>query len=183
MSDACGLLVIDKPAGWTSHDVVARARRLCGTRRVGHAGTLDPMATGVLVLGVGRATKLLTFLVGLDKAYTATIRLGQATLTDDAEGEATSSVGVGDAALTTSAVTDASAATPGCARASSSTCRLGRSPSPGSRFSPAGRRPHRGRAAPPSTFSTSTSWSRSRPAPTFGPWPVTSASVLASVAT
>ena len=107
MSDACGLLVIDKPAGWTSHDVVARARRLCGTRRVGHAGTLDPMATGVLVLGVGRATKLLTFLVGLDKAYTATIRLGQATLTDDAEGEATSSVGVGDAALTSTAVTDA----------------------------------------------------------------------------
>ena len=84
-----GLLVVDKPAGWTSHDVVARARRLCGTRRVGHAGTLDPMATGVLVLGVDRATKLLTFLVGCDKAYTATIRLGQATLTDDAEGEVT----------------------------------------------------------------------------------------------
>jgi tRNA pseudouridine55 synthase len=86
-----GLLVVDKPAGWTSHDVVARARRLCGTRRVGHAGTLDPMATGVLVLGVGRATRLLTFLVGSDKAYTATIRLGQSTLTDDAEGEVTGS--------------------------------------------------------------------------------------------
>ncbi len=82
-----GLLVIDKPAGWTSHDVVARARRLCGTRRVGHAGTLDPMATGVLVLGVDRATKLLTFLVGLDKTYVATIRLGQTSVTDDAEGE------------------------------------------------------------------------------------------------
>ena len=82
-----GLLVIDKPAGWTSHDVVARARRLCGTRRVGHAGTLDPMATGVLVLGVERGTKLLTFLVGCDKSYAATIRLGMATLTDDAEGE------------------------------------------------------------------------------------------------
>jgi tRNA pseudouridine55 synthase len=86
-----GLLIVDKPAGWTSHDVVARARRLCGTRRVGHAGTLDPMATGVLVLGVERATKLLTFLVGCDKSYTATIRLGQSTLTDDADGEVTGS--------------------------------------------------------------------------------------------
>lgn len=84
-----GLLVVDKPAGWTSHDVVARCRRLAGTRRVGHAGTLDPMATGVLVLGIGRATKLLTFLVGCDKTYTATIRLGEATITDDAEGEVT----------------------------------------------------------------------------------------------
>lgn len=82
-----GLLVVDKSPGWTSHDVVARARRLCGTRKVGHAGTLDPMATGVLVLGVGRGTKLLTFLVGADKDYLATIRLGQRTLTDDAEGE------------------------------------------------------------------------------------------------
>ncbi len=82
-----GLLVVDKPPGWTSHDVVARVRRLCATRRVGHAGTLDPMATGVLVLGVNRATKLLTYLVGCDKTYTATVRLGQATVTDDAEGE------------------------------------------------------------------------------------------------
>ncbi len=87
MSD--GLVVVDKPAGWSSHDVVGRARRLYGTRKVGHAGTLDPMATGVLVLGIGRGTKLLTFLVGADKAYTATIRLGQATVTDDAEGETT----------------------------------------------------------------------------------------------
>ena len=86
-----GLLVVDKPSGWTSHDVVGRARRLCGTRKVGHAGTLDPMATGVLVLGIGRATRLLTFLVGCDKAYAATIRLGQSTLTDDAEGEVTAS--------------------------------------------------------------------------------------------
>ena len=84
-----GLLVVDKPAGWTSHDVVGRVRRLCRTRRVGHAGTLDPMATGVLVLGVNRGTKLLTFLVGHDKGYAATIRLGQATLTDDAEGAVT----------------------------------------------------------------------------------------------
>lgn len=84
-----GLLVVDKPAGWTSHDVVGRSRRLCATRRVGHAGTLDPMATGVLVLGVNRATKLLTFLVGTDKSYIATIRLGVSTVTDDAEGEVT----------------------------------------------------------------------------------------------
>ncbi|MGN6753212.1 MAG: tRNA pseudouridine(55) synthase TruB [Intrasporangium sp.] len=91
-----GLLVVDKPAGWTSHDVVARSRRLAGTRRVGHAGTLDPKATGVLILGVGRATRLLTFLVGCDKAYTATIRLGQTTVTDDAEGEAIDSLGVSD---------------------------------------------------------------------------------------
>ncbi|MGB5952854.1 MAG: tRNA pseudouridine(55) synthase TruB [Ornithinimicrobium sp.] len=82
-----GLLLVDKDEGWTSHDVVAKTRRLCGTRRVGHAGTLDPMATGLLVLGVGKATRLLTFLVGLDKQYTATIRLGQATDTDDAQGQ------------------------------------------------------------------------------------------------
>jgi tRNA pseudouridine55 synthase len=88
-----GLLVVDKPPDWTSHDVVARARRLCATRKVGHAGTLDPMATGVLVLGVGRGTKLLTFLVGAEKDYTATVRLGQSTLTDDAEGEVTGAVG------------------------------------------------------------------------------------------
>ncbi len=87
MTTPDGLLIVDKPAGWTSHDVVARCRRLCDTRKVGHAGTLDPMATGVLVLGINRATKLLTFLVGCDKAYTATIRLGQSTITDDAEGE------------------------------------------------------------------------------------------------
>jgi tRNA pseudouridine55 synthase len=82
-----GLVVVDKPAGWTSHDVVARVRRLAGTRRVGHAGTLDPMATGVLVLGVERATRLLGHLALREKAYDATIRLGQATVTDDAEGD------------------------------------------------------------------------------------------------
>jgi tRNA pseudouridine55 synthase len=84
---ASGLVIIDKPAGWTSHDVVARVRRLAGTRRVGHAGTLDPMATGVLVLGVERATKLLTYLVGARKTYEGTIRFGISTATDDAEGE------------------------------------------------------------------------------------------------
>jgi tRNA pseudouridine55 synthase len=82
-----GLLVVDKPAGWTSHDVVGRVRRLAGTRKVGHAGTLDPMATGVLVLGIGRATRLLGHLALTDKAYDATIRLGVTTVTDDAEGE------------------------------------------------------------------------------------------------
>ena len=90
-----GLLLVDKPAGWTSHDVVARIRRVCGTRRVGHAGTLDPMATGVLVLGVGRATKLLTFLVGCDKGYAATVRLGQSTVTDDAEGDVVATADAG----------------------------------------------------------------------------------------
>ena len=88
-----GLLIVDKPSGWTSHDVVGRTRRLARTRKVGHAGTLDPMATGVLVLGIGRATKLLTFLVGCDKDYEATIRLGRSTLTDDAEGEVLEAVG------------------------------------------------------------------------------------------
>lgn len=82
-----GLLVVDKPGGLTSHGVVARVRRLAGTRRVGHAGTLDPSATGVLVLGVGRGTRLLHFLTGADKEYRATMRLGVATSTDDADGE------------------------------------------------------------------------------------------------
>jgi tRNA pseudouridine55 synthase len=85
-----GLVVVDKPASWSSHDVVGRMRRLAGTRKVGHAGTLDPMATGVLVVGVGGATRLLHHLVGTDKAYDATIRLGATTVTDDAEGEITS---------------------------------------------------------------------------------------------
>jgi tRNA pseudouridine55 synthase len=83
-----GLVIVDKPGGLTSHDVVARVRRLAGTRRVGHAGTLDPMATGVLILGIERATKLLGHLALNDKAYDATIRLGVSTITDDAEGDA-----------------------------------------------------------------------------------------------
>jgi tRNA pseudouridine55 synthase len=84
-----GLVVVDKPGGMTSHDVVARIRRLAGTRRVGHAGTLDPMATGVLVVGVEKATRLLGYLTLTEKQYDATIRLGQSTSTDDAEGEIT----------------------------------------------------------------------------------------------
>ena len=91
MSPPSGLVVVDKPAGLTSHDVVGRLRRLLGTRKIGHAGTLDPMATGVLVLGVQRATRLLGHLALDTKAYEATIRLGVTTSTDDAEGEVTAS--------------------------------------------------------------------------------------------
>ena len=89
---APGLVVVDKPGGMTSHDVVGRCRRLFGTRKVGHAGTLDPMATGVLVVGIERATKILGLLTATDKSYDATIRLGQATSTEDAEGEVLQSV-------------------------------------------------------------------------------------------
>jgi tRNA pseudouridine55 synthase len=95
-----GIVVVDKPAGVTSHDVVGRIRRLTGTRRVGHAGTLDPMATGVLVIGVDRATRLLGHLAMTTKAYDATMRLGVSTVTDDGEGEVTAS-------HPTQAVTDA----------------------------------------------------------------------------
>ena len=110
---APGILLVDKPGGLTSHDVVARTRRAFGTRKVGHAGTLDPMATGLLVLGIEGATRLLTYVVGADKTYLATIRLGETTTTDDAEGEVvaraeaekmdavtTAQVGEGIAALT-----------------------------------------------------------------------------------
>ncbi|MCX7443954.1 tRNA pseudouridine(55) synthase TruB [Corynebacterium sp. P7003] len=100
-----GLVVVDKPAGLTSHDVIARLRRAFGTRRVGHAGTLDPMATGVLVVGVERGTRFLAHLVAETKSYTGTIRLGSATTTDDAEGETVSTAaadtvtGLDDAAI------------------------------------------------------------------------------------
>ncbi len=86
---APAVLLVDKPAGITSHDVVARTRRALGTRKIGHAGTLDPMATGLLILGVEGATRLLTYIVGLDKTYQATIRLGEQTDTDDADGRTT----------------------------------------------------------------------------------------------
>src|SRR5215211_4944424 len=97
-----GLLLVDKPAGMTSHDVVARARRVLSVRKVGHAGTLDPMATGLLILGVGAATRLLGYVGGHDKTYEATIRLGQSTVTDDREGElfaAASTAGLDDDAI------------------------------------------------------------------------------------
>lgn len=100
-----GLLLVDKPAGCTSHDVVGRVRRILRTRRVGHAGTLDPMATGLLVIAVERSTKLLARLQLVGKSYAATIRLGQATTTDDIEGEIISRAGdLG--AVTESAITD-----------------------------------------------------------------------------
>jgi tRNA pseudouridine55 synthase len=99
-----GIVVVDKPSGMTSHDVVGRCRRIFGTRRVGHAGTLDPMATGVLVIGIERATKILGLVSETSKAYAATIRLGQCTSTEDAEGDITQQVsayGVTDAAIET----------------------------------------------------------------------------------
>lgn len=101
-----GILLVDKPGGLTSHDVVARARRALGTRKIGHAGTLDPMATGLLVLGVEGATRLLTFIVGADKTYEATILLGIETDSDDADGEETARADAADVA----AVTDAAIA-------------------------------------------------------------------------
>jgi tRNA pseudouridine55 synthase len=103
-----GLVVVDKSGGMTSHDVVARVRRLAGTRKVGHAGTLDPMATGVLVVGVNRATRLLGHLTLTDKRYDATVRLGASTTTDDAEGEVVSTSGTDH--LTEDAVRSALAA-------------------------------------------------------------------------
>ncbi|MFE2586350.1 tRNA pseudouridine(55) synthase TruB [Streptomyces sp. NPDC059378] len=102
-----GLIIVDKPSGFTSHDVVAKMRGIARTRRVGHAGTLDPMATGVLVLGVERATKLLGHLALTEKEYLGTVRLGQNTLTDDAEGEITSST---DASAITRDAVDAGVA-------------------------------------------------------------------------
>lgn len=101
------MLLVDKPGGMTSHDVVARARRALGTRKVGHAGTLDPMATGLLVLGVGGATRLLTFITGLGKTYGATIRLGASTTTDDAEGEPVETADAASLALVDDAAIDA----------------------------------------------------------------------------
>ena len=103
----CGFVGIDKPTGWTSHDVVARVRRVLPTRRVGHAGTLDPLATGVLVIGVGRATRLLGQISGGDKTYESTFRLGESTTTDDADGE---TVAVQDAAGVTRTDLDAAIA-------------------------------------------------------------------------
>lgn len=114
MPSGGGLLLVDKPSGCTSHDVVGRLRRVLGTRRVGHAGTLDPMATGLLVVAVERSTKLLGHLALTDKTYLATIRLGQSTITDDAEGEVTA-VAPADrvAALTDAQITAAIAALTG----------------------------------------------------------------------
>ncbi len=100
-ASAGGLVIVDKPGGMTSHDVVARVRRLAGTRKVGHAGTLDPMATGVLVIGVEKATRLLGYLTLTEKEYAGTIRLGQSTSTDDAEGEITGGTPAADVSAET----------------------------------------------------------------------------------
>ncbi len=105
---APGIVVVDKSGGMTSHDVVGRCRRIFGTRKVGHAGTLDPMATGVLVIGIERATKILGLISGTSKSYDATIRLGWTTSTDDAEGELLQSISAGS--VTDSAIDDALAA-------------------------------------------------------------------------
>ncbi|EOM77065.1 tRNA pseudouridine(55) synthase TruB [Rhodococcus rhodnii] len=129
--DGAGLLVVDKPPAMTSHDVVARVRKLLNTRKVGHAGTLDPMATGVLVLGVERATKMLGLLSLTTKAYSATIRLGAATTTDDAEGETVS-------AADASHVTDAEIAD----RIAASTGEIDQIPSSVSAIKVDGRRAH-----------------------------------------
>ena len=190
-----GLVIVDKPAGLTSHDVVARMRRIAKTRKVGHAGTLDPMATGVLVLGVGRATRLLTHLVLADKAYTATIRLGQATVTDDAEGEVTSSASA--AAVTEADVRAAMAPLHG---------RDQQVPSAVSAIKIDGERSYKrvregasravaraaghgdpvrgdGAAPQPPTCSTSTSRSSAPRAPTSAHWPATSVPRSASAGT
>jgi tRNA pseudouridine55 synthase len=105
---AAGLVIVDKPGGMTSHDVVGRCRRIFGTRKVGHAGTLDPMATGVLVIGIERATKILGLIAGTSKTYSATMRLGQSTSTDDAEGELLEQVSADD--VTDAAIESAVAA-------------------------------------------------------------------------
>ena len=144
---APGLVVVDKSPGMTSHDVVARVRRLAGTRKVGHAGTLDPMATGVLVLGVDRATRLLGHLMLTEKAYDATVRLGVSTTTDDAEGEVVA---------TTPASSLAAGARAGRARAAGrrDPCRS-RPPS----------RPSRSTASAPTSASATAKRSSSRPGP------------------
>ncbi|GAB3847687.1 hypothetical protein GCM10029963_29560 [Micromonospora andamanensis] len=190
-----GLIVVDKPGGMTSHDVVARIRRLARTRRVGHGGTLDPMATGVLVIGVGRATRLLTYVIGADKSYTATIRLGQATVTDDAEGDVIATTPAGT--LTDEAVREVLAGLTGeidqvpsavsaikingqraykrVREGRASTCRPGGSPCPGSTcWRSDGTNP---------TWSTSTWTWPARPARTSGRSPATRAWPWRSAAT
>ena len=189
-----GLVVVDKPAGITSHDVVARVRRLAGTRKVGHAGTLDPMATGVLVVGVERATRLLGHLMLTDKAYDATVRLGVATTTDDAEGEVVSTASTArfDEATVrprspSSPATcsrcrprsrrsrwTASAPTSGSATASRSSSRRGRSPCTSSWST---------RSGPAATSSTSTSRCAAPAAPTSARSPATPAPGSVSAAT
>ena len=128
LSTADGIVVVDKPAGLTSHTVVARIRRLAGTRKVGHAGTLDPMATGVLVVGLNRATRLLGHLQLADKSYEATILLGASSSTDDAEGEITPVASASSlAAITAEAIAGRSRDSAGRSRRFRRRCRRSRS--------------------------------------------------------
>ena len=196
-----GLVIVDKPQGWTSHDVVGRMRRIAGTRKVGHAGTLDPMATGVLVVGINKATRLLTYIVGTSKTYTATIRLGESTVTDDAEGEVTATRSA--AAVTEDAVRAGVAALTGeieqvpssvsaikvngeraYARVrSGEEVKLAARPVTIHRFEVHGLRPARdGEARTWMSSMWMSPWS-APPARTSGPWPATSARRSASAAT
>ena len=182
-----GLVIVDKPSGFTSHDVVAKLRGMARTRRVGHAGTLDPMATGVLVIGVGRATRLLGHLALTEKEYVATVRLGQSTVTEDAEGEITAARGAWYRPRVASTPSwqrltgeihrcrrrsapsrwTAGAPISGCGRARRSSSPHGRSPS---RRSPCTRC---ARSRPRTAHPSPTCWSRSS-APrvrTYGRWP------------
>jgi tRNA pseudouridine55 synthase len=99
VTPAIGFVLVDKPTGWTSHDVVGRLRRLVGTKKVGHAGTLDPLATGLLICGVGRATRLLSHVMGEDKVYAARLRFGVETVTEDAAGEVVAAAGAAGLSL------------------------------------------------------------------------------------
>ena len=195
MNTIAGLVVVDKPPGLTSHDVVGRCRRIFGTRKVGHAGTLDPMATGVLVVGIERATKILGLLTATDKSYAATIRLGQTTSTEDAEGEVLQTV---SAAQVTDADIEAAVAAlrgeisqiPSAVSAikvggkrAYQLAREGQAVELAAR--PRAHRPVRGagRAAPRRASSTSTSRWTAPAAPTSGRWPATSAPRWASAGT
>ena len=195
MTPPGGLVIVDKPAGLTSHDVVARIRRLAGTRRVGHAGTLDPMATGVLVVGVEKATRLLGHLALTEKEYSATIRLGQVTDSDDADGQivaATSAAGVSEQDLRAAVAAlrgeirqvppAVSAVKVGGKRAYKLTLLRRAAPASAAHLD-------RARVRRPSwcaarvTCSTRTCPSPARAAPTSWPWPATSAPCSAWAAT
>jgi tRNA pseudouridine55 synthase len=164
---APGIVVVDKPAGITSHDVVSRCRRIFGTRKVGHAGTLDPLATGVLVVGIERATKILGLLTATDKSYAATARLGRSTSTDDAEGEVLEDVSASH--VTDDAVLAGVAALRG---------EIAQRPSAVSAVKIGGKRAYQlATSWPSATSGRLSSWTSrwtARRAPTSGPWPAIS---------
>ena len=188
-------MVVDKPSGMTSHDVVGKCRRIFSTRKVGHAGTLDPMATGVLVVGIERATKILGLLTATDKSYAATIRLGQTTTTEDAEGEVLQTVSASAGRRCRHRSRDRGTSRRHLADPVGGQCREGGRQA-GLRARP--RRPARRVGAPGrcasvasmcatsggvTTWSTSTSRSSVPAAPTSGRWPATSAPPSASAGT